>query len=293
MATLEKLQARIAKLQSQAEALAAKQSSGVITKIRDMMDRHDLTIADLEAHIGGARKRGRKPGVKMTVGATGTGKAKSATGAKGKLPPKYRDPKTGATWSGHARPPQWIAGAKDRTKFLIDGSSAASNVEAVNKSKAAAKATGEAVAKGKLPPKYRNPETGETWSGHARPPAWIKDVKDRDAFLIAGAGKGATAPKAAAAWKAPAKKAAARELVTKTPAAKKASAKKSVDKKLAVKKVAPTARKATAKGPAIKKSATTKAAAKKVVARKSAASAMAGALAPAAVPETASAAISA
>ncbi|SEK13640.1 H-NS family nucleoid-associated regulatory protein [Paraburkholderia diazotrophica] len=287
MATLEKLQARIAKLQTQAEALAAKQSSGVIAKIRDMMERYDLTIADIEAHVGGARKRGRKPGVKIATGALGTGRTKSAAGAKGKLPPKYRDPKTGATWSGHARPPQWIAGAKDRTKFLIDGSSVVSNVEAVKRSKAAAKATGEAVAKGKLPPKYRNPETGETWSGHARPPAWIKDVKDRDAFLIA-ASQGATAPKAAAARKAPAKKAAAKKLATKTPATRKATANKPVAKKLAVKRVAPTARKATAGKPAIKKSAATKAAAKKVVARKRAASAIAGAQAPAAVTETAS-----
>jgi len=34
-------------------------------------------------------------------------------------PPKYQHPKTGATWTGHGRAPAWIAGAKDRTKFLI------------------------------------------------------------------------------------------------------------------------------------------------------------------------------
>jgi DNA-binding protein H-NS len=38
--------------------------------------------------------------------------------------------------------------------------------------------------RGPQPAKYRNPETGETWSGMARPPAWIKDVPNRDAFLI-------------------------------------------------------------------------------------------------------------
>jgi len=31
---------------------------------------------------------------------------------------KYRDPDTGATWSGRGKPPQWIAG-KDRTPYVI------------------------------------------------------------------------------------------------------------------------------------------------------------------------------
>ncbi|HDR9496364.1 H-NS family nucleoid-associated regulatory protein [Burkholderia stabilis] len=33
---------------------------------------------------------------------------------------KYRAPKTGATWSGRGRAPQWIAGAKNRDRFLIE-----------------------------------------------------------------------------------------------------------------------------------------------------------------------------
>ena len=35
-----------------------------------------------------------------------------------KVSAKYRDPDTGATWSGRGKPPQWIAG-KDRTPFVI------------------------------------------------------------------------------------------------------------------------------------------------------------------------------
>ncbi|KVT52834.1 H-NS histone family protein [Burkholderia ubonensis] len=34
-----------------------------------------------------------------------------------------------------------------------------------------------------LAAKYRDPETGKTWSGKGREPAWIKG-KNRDAFLI-------------------------------------------------------------------------------------------------------------
>ncbi|AUT66505.1 H-NS family nucleoid-associated regulatory protein [Paraburkholderia terrae] len=173
MATLEKVQAQITKLQAQAEALAAKQSSGVVAKICDIMEKHGLTTADIEAHISGSKKRGPKPGPKGAV--------KSVAPVA-----KYQDPRTGATWTGHGRAPAWLASAKDRTKFLIDSSSAAVNVGAANKSKTAVKAAGKTTAKGKLPPKYINPKTGETWSGHARPPAWIAEAKDRSKFLIAG-----------------------------------------------------------------------------------------------------------
>lgn len=32
--------------------------------------------------------------------------------------------------------------------------------------------------------KYQNPKSGETWSGRGRAPGWIKDVANRDRFLI-------------------------------------------------------------------------------------------------------------
>lgn len=35
-----------------------------------------------------------------------------------KVAAKYRDPRTGATWTGRGKPPQWIGG-KDRDQFLI------------------------------------------------------------------------------------------------------------------------------------------------------------------------------
>lgn len=34
-----------------------------------------------------------------------------------------------------------------------------------------------------VPAKYKNPETGETWSGRGRPPLWLAG-KDKDGFLI-------------------------------------------------------------------------------------------------------------
>ena len=42
--------------------------------------------------------------------------------------------------------------------------------------------------KRRLAAKYKNPATGETWSGRGRPPAWMvaaeKKGKKRDSFLI-------------------------------------------------------------------------------------------------------------
>lgn len=43
-----------------------------------------------------------------------------------------------------------------------------------------------AVAKrpgAKVAPKYRNPQTGDTWTGRGKPPKWIQD-KDRAVFAI-------------------------------------------------------------------------------------------------------------
>jgi DNA-binding protein H-NS len=180
------------------EMTMRKKASSVIADIRELMAEHGLTTADIEAYTGKAKagaKRGPKPGFKRGGKSAAAAPAKKAAlQTKGKLPPKYRDPKTGATWSGHARPPQWIANVKDRSRFLIDGVGAVvSDSGTVRGPKAAAKSVGKSAAKGKLPPKYINHKTCETWSGHARPPAWIKDVKDRSKLLIDGAGAAADA----------------------------------------------------------------------------------------------------
>jgi DNA-binding protein H-NS len=53
--------------------------------------------------------------------------------------------------------------------------------------------------RGKLPAKYRNPETGDTWSGWGRPPAWIASFKDRSKFLIDAEGNESIKPRKASA----------------------------------------------------------------------------------------------
>jgi DNA-binding protein H-NS len=198
MATLEKIQARVKKLQAQAEALLAKKTQAAVDQIRDIMLKHGLTTEDIGAK---AKVKAKRQG-KVSAGRVATVKTKVSASAKGGLPPKYRDPKTGATWSGHARPPAWIKDVKDRTRFLIAGASAPAAVNAAGKSKPSAKPASKAATKSKLPPKYRDPKTGATWSGHARPPAWIANVKDRSRFLIASSADAAPAANVGVASKA-------------------------------------------------------------------------------------------
>jgi DNA-binding protein H-NS len=205
MATLEQIQTRMKKLQLQAEALLARRAQAAVDQIRDIMLKHGLTTTDIE--IRAKAKRDARFGKRLKA----NGVAKTSAGAKGKLPPKYRDPKTGATWSGHARPPAWIKDAKDRTRFLINGATAALEGNGASK-----------VAKA------------------------VKKVS--------------------------AKKAAVKKAVAKRAPAKKAAAKKTVAKKASVARKAVTGKTVRAKAPASKRAGAKKAAGRKSAAAKAAAS---------------------
>ncbi|MFM0031874.1 H-NS histone family protein [Paraburkholderia madseniana] len=121
MATLEQIQAHMKKLQAQVEALAAKKVHAVVDQIRKLMPEHGLTTEDIEAKASASRAA---KGPKVSAAA---GKTRTTTGEKTKAPPKYQHPKTGATWAGRGRAPAWLAGAKDRTSFSIDGASMAAD----------------------------------------------------------------------------------------------------------------------------------------------------------------------
>lgn len=65
MATLEQIQARMKKLQAQAEALLAKRAQAAVDQIRELMLKHGLTTADIEARAKAkreARASGRRAG---------------------------------------------------------------------------------------------------------------------------------------------------------------------------------------------------------------------------------------
>ena len=165
MSTLEAIETKIRRLQEQAEAIKAKKASATLDRIVDLMQSSGVTVADIEAHLGG-KKRGMKASKKTAAGVTAA-------------PAKYMDPKTGATWSGRGRAPAWIANAKNRDRFLVDDNAAGSSV--ANGSKA--KRPGN-YARGPQPAKYRDPQTGSTWSGRGPAPAWMANAKDRAKFLI-------------------------------------------------------------------------------------------------------------
>lgn len=156
MATLKQIQARLKKLQAQTERLIAARAQAVLDDIRAMMERHGLTTADIDRH-GNKAGRAAKPHVAYPAPA-GRHEAMTKLAKKGKLPAKYRNPKTGETWSGWARPPAWIANVKDRSRFLIDAESAESSVEPKTAARKAAvkKATASAAAVKKT--KARAPE---------------------------------------------------------------------------------------------------------------------------------------
>jgi DNA-binding protein H-NS len=235
MGTLENLRAKIAKLQEQAEAIVKDQSTTVIAKIRELMQEHGLTISDIETS-GRGKKRGRKP-------------AGENLASKPAATAKYRDPKSGATWSGMGRAPGWIAKAKDRSKFLI--------VDGVGESAVATKKLAKAgnYVRGPQAPQYRDPKTGATWSGRGRAPAWIAGAKDRTKFLI-------SADSDAAPKQTTAKKVSKHKLASeKVPAGRLTMA-----KKIAAASKQSTGKKSLAKKPATEKPAAKRAASKKTTA---------------------------
>jgi DNA-binding protein H-NS len=297
MPTLEQIQAKLKKLQAQADALIARQTKVVVDEIRDLMLKHGLTTEDIEGSAKATRS------ARSLNGHAGNEKSKKMGTVKAA---KYRDHKTGATWTGHGRAPGWIAGAKDRSQFLIEGAS-----EPKSEAKAAvsgAKHT-KGQPKGAQPPKYLNPKTGATWSGRGPAPAWLATVKDRSKFLIDGATaapgsvgqKGAKSAKGTkgaikVATKAATKAGKAKSAATSGAVSKKAAAKKVVAKKAAAKKAAAGTRKVAAKKGAGKtavkpaaKNSTAKKTAAKVAKKAPAHKAAAKSVAPsaAAAPQTA------
>jgi DNA-binding protein H-NS len=221
MPTLEQIKDKMKKLQEQADKLIAKRAQFVLTDIRKLMEEHGLTTADIEPNSAEKKNRVRPAGSKSTAP---TRKVPSTTAVNGARPAKYRHAKTGATWTGHGRAPAWIADAKDRRKFLIDGTDAGSGSKLKTAVKKAA-VVGVAGAhkgqpKGPQPARYRDPKTGATWSGRGPAPASLSGAKDRAKFLIDGASV-ATDTGVASKPKSAGKKAA-----TKTVVAKKAIAAK-------------------------------------------------------------------
>lgn len=98
-ATHRELLAELATVNAQLEKLRAELPS-VVEKIQRLMREYDLSIDDIAVKP----RRGRSVG-------TGVQQSKAA------LPARYRDPKTGKTWSGRGRAPAWLG--KKPGRYLI------------------------------------------------------------------------------------------------------------------------------------------------------------------------------
>ena len=94
----EELQAKIADLQAQAARVKEEEKEQAIAMARTMISAYGITAKDLGLDKAPKVKSGPKPGQKLT--------------------PKYRDPLSGATWSGRGKTPRWINGA-DRSQYAI------------------------------------------------------------------------------------------------------------------------------------------------------------------------------
>lgn len=102
--SFEALKAEIAQLEVQAAAARRAEIKEVVTSIRASIVKYSLTAADL----------GFK-GAGLSVTRARAGSSRPGAGVA-----KYRDPKSGKTWTGAGKPPAWIASAKNRDIYLID-----------------------------------------------------------------------------------------------------------------------------------------------------------------------------
>ncbi|AUG23999.1 H-NS histone family protein [Burkholderia pseudomallei] len=96
MATYKELLAQLDDLKQQAKRARALELPDVLVGLRKKIVEYGLSQKDLfPPRLGRPKKADSLP------------------------KPRYRDPDTGATWTGRGRAPAWIAG-QDRERFRID-----------------------------------------------------------------------------------------------------------------------------------------------------------------------------
>jgi len=92
MESYEDLLARQKELEAQIEAARKREMAEAVAKVRALVEKYQMEPDDIFSKSKGRVAR--------------------------KVPPKYRDPISGKTWSGRGKPPRWIEG-QDRERFLI------------------------------------------------------------------------------------------------------------------------------------------------------------------------------
>lgn len=148
MATYKDIKRQIAELEKQAEELRKSEATRIIAGIKTQIIKYDLTPADLfdvgtDATIRPVAAIPEKP----PIGAKKTLSEDVVEAPKPASVPKYMDPKTLKTWTGHGKAPSWIAAAASKGKkddFLI---AKVEKLQAENNAKAAEGLSAAAVKK--------------------------------------------------------------------------------------------------------------------------------------------------
>ena len=96
METYKHLLEQRSELERRIEAARQREIAGAVEKARALIREYGLSETD--------------------VFGRGSGRVSKSAGTK--VAPKYRDPASGATWTGRGKAPRWIEG-KDRNSFLI------------------------------------------------------------------------------------------------------------------------------------------------------------------------------
>jgi DNA-binding protein H-NS len=128
MTTYADVKKQIAQLEKKAAELRKVEVAKAVADIREQMAKYELTVDDIGT--GKSAKAGKPV----------TGNVKVKIGK----PAKYKDPKTGKTWTGHGKAPGWIAAATKagrRDDFLIGKGTQAKDAKPVEKPKSIKPAT--------------------------------------------------------------------------------------------------------------------------------------------------------
>ena len=94
MTSYREFQAELQRLHEQAERARRSEKSAALEQIRSLIAEYQLSPSEL-------------------------GLDSASSDRSGPVAAKYRDPESGATWSGRGRVPKWLDG-KDRTQFAIE-----------------------------------------------------------------------------------------------------------------------------------------------------------------------------
>jgi DNA-binding protein H-NS len=127
MATLLQLQKQMSQLQTELDRVRRAEAHTVIARMQKDIATYGITAEDL-GFVGASSTSASTPAAPVAKRTRGPNKKAGAPLAGEKAPSaaKFRDPKSGKTWTGRGKPPLWIAGKKDRTPFLIASTDAPS-----------------------------------------------------------------------------------------------------------------------------------------------------------------------